>query len=76
MPAHNPAEILSMVTEEMSRLQYEMELAYLRGDFARIMCYYEKTQGNEAARLRASLPAVVAAISLGTTLHISGLKQI
>ncbi|HHT01933.1 MAG TPA: hypothetical protein GXZ96_04500 [Firmicutes bacterium] len=61
----------------MSRLQYEMELAYLRGDFARIMCYYEKTQGNEAARLRASLPAVVAAISLGgTTLHISGLKQI
>jgi DNA-binding CsgD family transcriptional regulator len=65
MPAHNPDAILKTVKEEKLRLQYEGELAYLRGDFARTMRCYEKTQGDEAARLRASLAAVAAAISLG-----------
>lgn len=65
MPAHNPDAILKIVEEERSRLQYEGELAYLRGDFARAMRCFDKTAGDEAARLRASLVAVAAAISLG-----------
>ncbi|MGI6317862.1 MAG: helix-turn-helix domain-containing protein [Dethiobacteria bacterium] len=65
MPAHDPDAILKIVKEEKLRLQYEAELAYLRGDFARAMRCYDKTEGDEAARLRASLAAVVAAISLG-----------
>jgi len=65
MPSHNPDVILKIVKEEKPRLQYEGELAYLRGDFARAMCCYDKTEGDEAARLRASLVAVASAISLG-----------
>lgn len=65
LPAHNPDAILKIVKEEKPRLQYESELAYLRGDFPRAMLCYAKTEGDEAARLRASLVAVAAAISLG-----------
>lgn len=65
MPAHNPDAILKIIKEEKPRLQYEGELAYLRGDFARTMRCYDKTEGDEAARLRASLVAVAAAISRG-----------
>lgn len=65
MPSHNPDVILKIVKEEKPRLQYEGELAYLQGDFARAMCCYDKTEGDEAARLRASLVAVASAISLG-----------
>jgi DNA-binding CsgD family transcriptional regulator len=65
MPAHDPDAILKIVKEEKLRLQYEAELAYLRGDFARTMRCYDETEGDEAARLRASLAAVAAAISLG-----------
>jgi hypothetical protein len=65
MPNHNPDAILKIVKEEKPRLIYEAELAYLRGDFAQTMRCYDKTEGNEAARLRASLVAVAAAISLG-----------
>lgn len=65
MPAHNPDAILKIVKEEKPRLQYEAELAYLRGDFAHVMRCCDKTEGDEAARLRASLIAVAAAISLG-----------
>jgi DNA-binding CsgD family transcriptional regulator len=65
MPAHNPDAILKIVKEEKPRLQYEAELAYLRGDFTHTMHCYDKTEGDEAARLRASLAAVAAAINLG-----------
>jgi len=65
MPIHNPDAILDAVREEKLRRQYEAELSYLRGDFARVMRCYDKTEGDEAARLRASLAAVAAAISLG-----------
>ncbi len=65
MPNDNPDDILNSVKEEKLRLQYECELAYLRGDFAHTMRCYEKTEGDEAAKLRASLAAVAAAISLG-----------
>jgi len=65
MPTHDPDAIFNIVKEEKPRLQYEADLAYLRGDFAYTMRCYNKTEGNEAARLRASLAAVAAAISLG-----------
>jgi DNA-binding CsgD family transcriptional regulator len=65
MPTHNPDAILKIVKDEKPRLIYEGELAYLRGDFARAMRCYDKTEGDEAARLRASLVAVAATISLG-----------
>lgn len=65
MPAHNPNAILEIMKEEKHRLQYEGELAYLRGDFVRAMrCCYQ-IEGDEAAKLRASLLAVAASISLG-----------
>lgn len=65
MPAHDPDAILKTLKEERFRRQYEAEIAYLRGDFARVMRCYDKTEGDEAARLRASLVAVAGAISLG-----------
>ena len=65
MPTHNPDAILKIAKEEKTRLQYEGELAYLRGDFAHAMRCYQKTEGNEAARLRASMVGIAATISLG-----------
>jgi len=51
--------------DERARLQYEADLAYLRGDFAHVLRCYEQTEGNIADRARASLVAIAAAISLG-----------
>jgi DNA-binding CsgD family transcriptional regulator len=65
MPTSDPDAILKIVKEERSRLQYEIELSYLRGDFVHAMRCCDKTERDEAARLRASLVAVAAAISLG-----------
>ncbi len=65
MPIHNPDAILGTVKEERFRLQYEGELAYLRGDFEHTMRCYQRNKGDDASRLRASLMAVAAAISLG-----------
>lgn len=65
MPPDSPDKILELVDDQWARLQYEAELAYLRGDFAPVMACFNKTSSNEAARLRASLVAVAAAISLG-----------
>ncbi len=45
MPAHDPDAILKTVEEEKLRLQYEAELAYLRGDFARAMRCWMPTKG-------------------------------
>lgn len=65
MPAANPDAILEGLQEERLRLQYEAELAYLRGDFQRTMRCFAKTEGDAAARLRACPVAIAAAISLG-----------
>jgi len=54
MPNRNPDAILNIVKEERARRQFEAELAYLRGDFARVMHCFDKTggkRGGEAARL-------------------------
>ncbi len=65
MPGKNPDAILDTVGEDRLYLQYEGELAYLRGDFARTIRCFQKTEGDDAARLRACPVAVAAAISLG-----------
>lgn len=65
MPVHNPDAILDIVDEERIRLHYEAELAYLRGDFERVMFCFDKTVGDDAARLRACPIAIAAAISTG-----------
>ena len=65
MPYENPDAILDTVNEERMRLQYEGEIAYLRGDFKATMACFQRTRGDDAARLRACLITVVAAISLG-----------
>jgi DNA-binding CsgD family transcriptional regulator len=65
MPGNNPDAILDTVGEDRLYLQYEGELAYLRGDFARTIRCFQKTEGDDAARLRACPVAVAAAISLG-----------
>ncbi len=49
MPIHNPDAILDAVCEEKPRRQYEAELSYLRGDFARTMRCYQRTDGDDAA---------------------------
>jgi len=65
MPSANPDEIINMLKDRRLQLQYEGELAYLRGDFGTaIRCFYA-TEGDDAARLRSSLIAIAAAISLG-----------
>lgn len=65
MPCDNPDAILDTIKEDRLSLQYEGELAYLRGDFIRTMRCFQRTKGDDAARLRASPVAIAAAISLG-----------
>ena len=65
MPLENPDMILRDVKEERFRLQYEGELSYLRGDFVNTMRCCQRTEGDDASRLRASMMGVAAAISLG-----------
>lgn len=65
MPINDPDEVLNTVSEERLRNIYKGELAYLRGDFPETLARYQKTQGDEAARLRLCPAAIAAAISLG-----------
>ena len=65
MPNNNPDLILKTAKDERSRRQYESELAYLRGNFAHAMRCYHQTEGDDTARLRASMVGGAAAISLG-----------
>ncbi len=65
MPGDDPDAILDRMREERLSLQYEAELSYLRGDFERTMRCYQRTDGDDAARLRACPVTIVAAISRG-----------
>ncbi len=65
MPSHNPDAILSRMAEERLRLQYEAELAYLRGDFHKVLLCFQKTEGDDGSRLRACPLAIAAAASIG-----------
>jgi DNA-binding CsgD family transcriptional regulator len=65
IPFDNPYAVLDTVTDERLRLNYESELAYLRGDFAQVKECYQKTASNDALRLRVCSLAIAAAISMG-----------
>ncbi|MDF3001291.1 MAG: hypothetical protein K0Q48_1410 [Bacillota bacterium] len=65
MPANNPDAILEFLEDERLRIQYELELSYLRGDFERALICFKKTEGDEAAKLRACYMAIVTAVSMG-----------
>jgi len=65
MPIDDPDSILNIVTDRRLQLQYEGELAYLRGDFQRVLHCFSETEGHDAAKLRACPVAIAAAISMG-----------
>ena len=64
-PYDDPDAILKTTKEERIRLQFESELAYLRGDFEQIKICYQKTCDDDASRLRIGSIAIAAAISTG-----------
>ncbi len=65
MPRDNPDAILGTLTEPRVRLQYEGELAYLRGDFERVVACFAALEHDDAAKLRACPLTIAAAISTG-----------
>ena len=65
LPAHDPDAILDTVSGERERRQYEAELAYLRGDFARTLACFYQNAGDDAAMLHSCMVAIAAAISAG-----------
>ncbi len=65
MPCKNPDAILDILKERRLQLQYEGELAYLRGNFQQTLQCYNETEGDDVARMRACPIAICAAISLG-----------
>ena len=65
MPRDNPDAILDTVKEERLRLHYESDLAYLRGDFELVISCFQKTEGDDASRLRACPQTIAAAMSIG-----------
>jgi DNA-binding CsgD family transcriptional regulator len=65
MENDHPDRILQSLTDERLRTIADGELAYLRGDFTHTLRCYEKTQGDDAARLRICPVTIAAAISLG-----------
>lgn len=75
MPEGNPDAILNTFDESRLRLPYEGELAYLRGDFQRVMQCYARTEGDDAARLRACSVTIAAAISFGNYDAYTGIES-
>jgi DNA-binding CsgD family transcriptional regulator len=71
MPRDYPDTILDtsgadrLESHEMLRLPYEAQLAYLRGDFERVIRCFRKTEGHDALKLRVSATAMAATISAG-----------
>ena len=65
MPMENPDAILEDFSEDRFRLHLESELAYLRGDYESVIRCFDRTAGDDAARLRACPLAIAAAISMG-----------
>ena len=65
MPADNPDAILEIIEDERLRIQYELELSYLRSDFEHALNCFKKAEGDDAIRLRACYMAIVTAVSMG-----------
>ncbi len=74
MPGNNPDVILDTLSEERLRRIYEAELSYLRGDFEQVMCCYQETGGDDAARIRTCPLAIAAAISMGDYCAYTGIE--
>lgn len=65
MPITDPDSILDTTDDEKVRLQYESQIAYLRGDFKRaIKCFFEVGR-NDAAKLLGAPVALAGAMSMG-----------
>lgn len=65
MPSHDPDRILDLVSSERLRVQYEAELAYLRGNYKLAFNCYRKVTVNPVDKLRISSLAIAVAISTG-----------
>jgi len=64
-PHDNPDAVMDTVNEERLRLQFKGELAYLRGDFKKVIRCYRDIGNDDAAKLRACPLTIAAAISTG-----------
>jgi len=64
-PRDDPYRILNAIGDEKLRLVPEAALAYIRGDFEHVKRCFKKTEGDDAAKLLASVTSVPAAISMG-----------
>jgi len=65
MPRHHPAAVLDTVGEDRLRLHLEGELAYLCGDFERVIACFHCTKGDDAVRLCACSLTIATAITTG-----------
>jgi len=65
MPSDDPDSIIEIVGEKRFYLQYESEIAYLRGDFEATKLCYKNIENDDASKLRISSIAIAAAISTG-----------
>jgi DNA-binding CsgD family transcriptional regulator len=65
MPEDNPDAILGTLNDRRISLQYEGELAYLRGDFEKVKRGYREIGDDDAAKIRACSLTIAAAISTG-----------
>jgi len=75
VPVNNPDEILNILNEDRLRLHFESELAYLRGDFEKVIDCFHKTEGDDASKIRACSLTIAAAISSGNySLYLSMLS--
>lgn len=64
-PKDDPDAILHTVYEDRLRLQFQGELAYLRGDYAQVVQCFRAIGDDTAAKLRACSLTIAAAVSLG-----------
>jgi len=65
VPRDDPYKLMNSITDETLRLLPEALIAYMKGDFERVIYSYDKSEGNGAAKLILSMGAIPAAISLG-----------
>ena len=62
---NDPDAILATVRDERLRLSFEGELAYLRGDFGRVVQCFRQTGDDKAAKLRACALTIAVAVCTG-----------
>ncbi len=62
---HDTEVVSDSADDERIQIEYEAETSYLRGDFQKAVDCFEKTRGDDAARLCICLTAIAATISLG-----------